>query len=68
MSLFVITINNQSPALEKKFQEVERIKRFAESALQTFAAAGGVQTSGTIFDSGGATTVGSWVYVPQAVS
>lgn len=68
MSLFVLTINNLSPALERKTQEVERIQRFAESALSAVRAAGGAQTSGNIMDAGGATVVGSWTYTPQASS
>jgi hypothetical protein len=68
MALAVITINNLSPALDKKHQEMERIQRFAERGLQAMRAAGGVQTSGNIMDDGGATVVGSWIYVPQATS
>ena len=68
MSLFVLTINNLSPALEKKGQEVQRINQFAHRALQAVVAAGGAVTSGNILDDGGATVVGSWSYVPQASS
>jgi hypothetical protein len=67
MALFTLTINNLSPALEKKFQEVERIKRYTEYALKDLGGANGGQTSGNITDIGGA-TVGSWTYVPQAAT
>ena len=68
MSLFVLTVNNLSPALNTKYQEMERIARYTERGLQAARAAGGAVTSGNIMDDGGANVVGSWVYVPQAGS
>jgi hypothetical protein len=68
MSLFVLTINNLSPALDKKNQEAAVIQQYAEQALQAVRAAGGALTSGNIMASGGATVVGSWTYTPQATS
>ena len=68
MALFVLTINNLSPALEKQNQEVERIQHFAERGLQALRAAGGAVTSGNIMADGGVTVVGSWSYTPQAGS
>ena len=68
MSLFVLTINNLSPALEKKNQEVTIIQQYGEQALAAMRSAGGALTSGNITAPGGATVVGSWVYVPQASS
>jgi hypothetical protein len=68
MALFTLTINNLSPALEKKVQEVAVIQQYTEQALQAVRAAGGVQTSGNILAPGGATVVGSWTYTPQATS
>lgn len=66
MSLFVLTINNLSPALDKKNQEVTVIQQYAEQALYAVRAAGGAVTSGNITAPGGATVVGSWTYTPQA--
>jgi hypothetical protein len=68
MALAVITINNLAPAMEKKFQEVERVNKFAQRAIQAIVSAGGLQTSGNILDDGGASVVGSWTYTPQASS
>lgn len=68
MALFTLTINNLSPALEMKHQEVERIQSYAQSAVHDLRAAGGAVTSGNILAPGGATVVGSWVYTPQASS
>jgi hypothetical protein len=68
MSLLVLTINNLSPALEKKNQEVAVVQQYAEQALQALRASGGALTSGNITAPGGATVVGSWTYTPQASS
>ena len=68
MALFTLTINNLSPALDKQNQEVERIQNYSNAAVQAVRAAGGAQTSGNIYASGGATLVGSWTYTPQAAS
>jgi hypothetical protein len=66
MSLAVITINNLSPALEKKHQEVRIVAQYVEQALQAMGGAGGLATSGNI--KVGDTTVGTWTYTPQASS
>jgi hypothetical protein len=66
MSLFVLTINNLSPALDKQHQEVERIHRYINLAVQDVRGSGGKHASGNISD--GATVVGSWTYTPQATS
>jgi hypothetical protein len=68
MALFTLTINNLSPVLEKKNQEVTVIAQYAEQALQAVRGGGGVQTSGNILAPGGATVVGNWTYTPQASS
>jgi hypothetical protein len=70
MALLTLTINNLSPALDKKNQEVERIARWLELAAQNIRSAGGLSTSGNILDAGnnGSTNVGSWTYTPQASS
>lgn len=66
MSLFTLTINNLSPALDKQHQEVERVHHYLESAVQEVRSAGGKKTSGNILDAG--VTVGSWTLTPQAAS
>jgi hypothetical protein len=66
MSLCVVTINNLSPALDKKFQEVQVIARGLALASQAIQGAGGQQTSGNITDAG--VLLGSWAYTPQASS
>jgi hypothetical protein len=68
MALFTVTINNLSPALEKRVQEAAVIQQYSEIALQAMRAAGGTQTSGNILAPGGATVVGSWSWTPQAGS
>jgi hypothetical protein len=67
VSLFVLTIPNPSPALDKQAQEVALIARACELAAQSVRAAGGAKTSGNVIDSGGV-TIGSFVYVPVATS
>jgi hypothetical protein len=66
MSLFSLTINNLSPALDKQNQEVANIHRYLNLAAQDVRAAGGKRTSGNISD--GATVVGNWTYLPQSGS
>jgi hypothetical protein len=63
-----ITINNLSPALEKKAQEVIVMHQYVEQAMQALRGAGGAQTSGNILAPGATTVVGSWTYTPQATS
>jgi hypothetical protein len=67
MALAVITINNLSPALDKKFQEVTIVARGLALASQAIQAAGGQTTSGNILNDG-ATVIGTWTYTPQAAS
>jgi hypothetical protein len=67
MSLAVITVNNLSPALDKKFQEVQVIARALELAAQSIRGAGGAATSGNIVDTG-AVVLGTFAYTPQASS
>jgi hypothetical protein len=64
MALFTLTINNLSPALDKQHQEVERIHRYLNLAIQDVRSSGGKHTSGNVSD--GATVVGSWIYTAQA--
>lgn len=66
MALFTLTINNLSPVLEKKMQEVAVVQRclqFAENAIRRDQ---GNTTSGNIVLETG--IAGSWVYTPQASS
>jgi hypothetical protein len=67
MSLAVITVNNQSPALDRKYSEVALIARALELAAQSIRSAGGATTSGNILDSG-ANLIGTWTYTAQASS
>jgi hypothetical protein len=67
MALFTLTVNNNTPALDKKFQEVADIARALTLAAQDIGSHGVASTTGNIIDTGGL-TVGSWVYTPQATS
>jgi hypothetical protein len=67
MALAVITVNNASPALDKKFQEVALIQRALDLAESAIRGPGGAVTSGNIVNDGG-TVIGTWVYTPQASS
>lgn len=68
MALFTLTINNFGTALDKQNHEIERIHRYLKQANQDLRGGGGKKTSGTIYDAGGVTVVGSWTYAPQAAS
>jgi hypothetical protein len=70
MSLFTLTINNLSPALEHKSGEVAVIANALHAAATAVQAAQGNLTSGnlTIPHAGGVgdpVTIGSWAYVAQ---
>jgi hypothetical protein len=67
MSLAVITVNAQSPALDKQAQEVAVIARALELAASDIRSHGGAKTSGSIVDSG-VVVLASYVYTPQASS
>ena len=66
MALAVVTINNLSPALDKKFQEVQIVARGLALAAQAISGAGGQSASGNIIDAG--VTLGTWTYTAQAAS
>lgn len=66
MSLAVITINNPSPALEKRFQEVALVARALDIAENQIRGAGGAAASGTMIDAG--VTLGTWTYTAVAGS
>jgi hypothetical protein len=65
MALLTLTVNNASPALDKKYSEVQLIARALALAAQDIASAGGIKTSGNILNDGAA-LLGTWVYTPQA--
>jgi hypothetical protein len=67
MPLLTLTVNNASPAMDKKFQEVALIQRALNIAEQNIRAPGGSQTSGNILGDGGV-LLGTWTYTPQASS
>lgn len=67
MSLAVITVNSQSPALDRKSSEVALIARALELAAQSIRGGGGAVTSGNIMDTG-ANVIGTWTYTAQASS
>jgi hypothetical protein len=67
MSLMVVTINNLSPALDHKFQEVERVERYLHYAAAAVRQGQGLVTSGNILDNSN-TVMGTWTYTPQAGS
>jgi hypothetical protein len=66
MALAVITVNNLSPALDKRFQEVQVVQRALDLAETAIRSAGGQVASGNIIDAG--VTLGTWTYTAQASS
>jgi hypothetical protein len=66
LPLLTLTINNASPALDKKHQEVALIARALDLAASAIRGPGGSVTSGNIVDAG--VTLGSWSYTAQAGS
>ena len=67
MSLFTVTINNPSPALDKQHQETQVIQRALHLAALDVRSYGGKKTSGNILDDG-AKILGTWTYTPVATS
>jgi hypothetical protein len=67
MALLSLTVNNQSPALDKQTQEVALIARALDLAAGDIRRGGGAKTSGNILDTG-AVVLGTWTYTPQASS
>jgi hypothetical protein len=65
MGLAVITINDPSPALANRAQEVQIVARGLELAAQAIRSAGGASASGNILDTGAA-VIGSWTYTAVA--
>jgi hypothetical protein len=66
MALAVITVNNLSPVLDKRFQEVQVVQRALVIAEGQIRGAGGAVASGTMTDGG--VTLGTWTYTAQASS
>jgi hypothetical protein len=64
MALAVITLNNPSPALTTRNQEVHLIHRALHIAQAQIRGAGGANASGTIIDQG--VTLGTWTYTAVA--
>jgi hypothetical protein len=67
VAIFTLTVNSQSPALERMSSELALIERAVALAVQDVRAAGGAKTAGNIMNDG-ATVIGSWTYTPQAGS
>lgn len=67
MPLFSLTINNLAPAMDKKFQEVQKIDAYLELAAAAVHRAQGQSTSANILDANNV-VVGNWTYTPQASS
>jgi hypothetical protein len=66
MSLAVITVNNPSPALVTRNQEVALVARAMDIAENQIRSAGGAASSGTMTDQG--VTLGTWTYTAVASS
>lgn len=66
MSLAVITVNNPSPALTTRNQEVQAVARALDIAESQIRNAGGATASGTMTDAG--VTLGTWTYTAVASS
>lgn len=65
MSIAVITVNNQSPALEHKSSEASLIAQALHIAATAIQSAQGNSTSGNIVGNNGA-VLGTWATTPQA--
>jgi hypothetical protein len=66
MAAAVITVNDITPALPKRAQEVQVIQRALSIAETQIRAAGGTSAAGTMTDNG--VTLGTWVYTAVAAS
>lgn len=66
MALAVITVNNPSPALDKRHQEVQIVQRALDIAESQIRSSGGASASGTMTDQG--VTLGTWTYTAVASS
>jgi hypothetical protein len=66
MALAVITVNNPSPVMATRAQEVYIVQRALDIAEQQIRAPGGTVASGTMIDAG--VTLGTWTYTAVASS
>jgi len=66
MALAVITVNNPSPVLGTRNQEVQIAARAVDIARNQIASVGGSSASGTMIDAG--VTLGTWTYTAVASS
>lgn len=66
MALAVITVNNPSPAMQTRNQEVQIVARALDIAESQIRIAGGFSASGTMIDEG--VTLGTWTYTAVASS
>lgn len=66
MALAVITVNNPSPAMVTRNQEVQIVARALDIAENQIRSAGGTVASGTMTDEG--VTLGTWTYTAVASS
>lgn len=67
MPLLILTVNDQTPALEKQTSEVALIARALALAAHEIHRNGGAKVSGDILTDG-AVVLGNWVYTPQSSS
>lgn len=67
MPLLTLTVNNASPVMATKAQEVALIARALDLAAQNIRGPGGAVTSGNIMNDG-QVLLGTWTYTAQASS
>jgi hypothetical protein len=67
MALAVVTVNNPSPAMNTRAQEVALIQRALDLAESAIRGPGGAVASGNIFGDG-QVLLGSWTYTAVASS
>lgn len=70
MSVFTVTINDPSPAFDKKAAEVGFIIRVLQEVEKELGRGQGTVTSGTVISTGASgtanTSLGSWIYTAAA--
>ena len=70
MSVFTVTINDPSPAFDKKVSEVGFIIRVLQEIEKELGRGQGTVTSGSVISTGAGgasnTSLGSWTYTPAA--
>jgi hypothetical protein len=72
MTVFVVTMTDPSPALDKKSAEVAYILKFLDTVAKEIGRGQGTTTTGTVLgtSSGGTpnTALGSWTYTATATN